>query len=57
MGLMQGLPVGLSFIGTANTDATVLAAGYAYEERAKARVAPRYLPQAAVAPGLEGAGR
>ncbi|MFD1034368.1 amidase [Sphingomonas hankookensis] len=57
MGLMQGLPVGLSFIGTANTDATVLAAGYAYEQRAKARVAPRYLPQAEVAPGLEGAGR
>ncbi len=57
MGLMQGLPIGLSFIGTANADASVLAAGYAYEQRAKARVAPRYLPQAAVAPGLEGTGR
>ncbi|MEH3041642.1 MAG: amidase [Sphingomonas paucimobilis] len=57
MGLMQGLPVGLSFIGTAGTDAAILSAGYAYEARAKARVAPRYLPQAAVAPGLEGVGR
>lgn len=57
MGLMQGLPVGLSFIGTAGTDAAVLSAGYAYEARAKARVAPRYLPQAVVAPGLEGTRR
>lgn len=57
MGLMQGLPVGLSFIGTAGTDAAILSAGFAYEQRAKARVAPRYLPQAAVAAGLEGAGR
>ncbi|KQM24548.1 MULTISPECIES: amidase [unclassified Sphingomonas] len=57
MGLMQGLPVGLSFIGTAGADAAILSAGYAYEQRSKARVAPRYLPQAAVAPGLEGAGR
>ena len=57
MGLMQGLPVGLSFIGTAGTDAAILSAGYAYEQRAQARVAPRYLPQAAVAPGLEGTRR
>ena len=57
MGLMQGLPVGLSFIGTAGADAAILSAGYAYEQRATARVAPRYLPQAMVAPGLEGAGR
>lgn len=57
MGLMQGLPVGLSFIGTAGTDAAVLSAGYAYEQRAKARVAPRYLAQAVVAPGLEGTRR
>ncbi|MDJ0276985.1 amidase [Sphingomonas sp. 2R-10] len=57
MGLMQGLPVGLSFIGTANADARVLSAGYAYEQRAQARVAPRYLPQAAVAPGLAGTPR
>ncbi len=44
MGLVQGLPVGLSFIATKNADETVLRAGYAYEQRAKARIAPRYLP-------------
>jgi amidase len=45
MGLVRGLPVGLSFIGTKGADATVLGAGYAYEKRAHARVAPRYLPR------------
>ncbi len=54
MGLAQGLPVGLSFIGTADSDARVLAAGYAYEQRARARVAPRYMAQAAVGEGLDG---
>lgn len=55
MGLVKGLPVGLSFIATKNGEATVLGAGYAYEQRAKARVAPRYLQQADVGEGLEGA--
>ncbi len=54
MGLVRGLPVGLSFIATKSGDATVLGAGYAYEQRAKARVAPRYLPTADAGPGLEG---
>lgn len=57
MGLAQGLPVGLSFIGTAGTDQQVLSAGYAYEQKAQARVAPRYRPQADVGPGLEGVRR
>ncbi|MGA1800450.1 amidase [Sphingomonas sp. 4RDLI-65] len=55
MGLVRGLPVGLSFIATKYGDAAVLGAGYAYEQRAKARVAPRYLPSADVGPGLEAA--
>ena len=38
MGLVDGLPVGLSFIATRNGEATVLGAGYAYEQRARARV-------------------
>ena len=46
MGLVRGLPVGLSFIATRGQDAAVLAAGYAYEQRAQARVAPRYLATA-----------
>ena len=55
MGLVRGLPVGLSFIATKYGDAAVLGAGYAYEQRAKARVAPRYLPTAEVGPGLDAA--
>ncbi|RZL56164.1 MAG: amidase [Sphingomonas sp.] len=54
MGLAKGLPVGLSFIATKGGEATVLGAGYAYEQRAQARVAPRYLAQADVGEGLEG---
>jgi amidase len=56
MGLVRGLPVGLSFIGPKFAEATVLGAGYAYEQRARARVAPRYLPRADAGPGEE-AGR
>ena len=54
MGLVRGLPAGLSFIATRYGEATVLGAGYAYEQRAHARVAPRYLPTADAGPGLEG---
>ncbi len=53
MGLVRGLPVGLSFIATKLGESVVLGAGYAYEQRAKARVAPRYLPTADVGPGLD----
>lgn len=44
MGLVDGLPAGLSFIGTAYADGLLLKAGYAYEQATKARVVPRYLP-------------
>ena len=54
MGLVDGLPVGLSFIGTAWSDAMLLNAGYAYEQRAKARVAPTYRAGVPVGAGLEG---
>jgi amidase len=47
MGTVHGLPVGLSFYGTAWTDAKLLAAAYAFEQRARARVVPRYLPTVA----------
>ena len=52
MGTMRGLPVGLSFMGARGTDAAILNAGYAYEQRARARVAPRYLPTADVGADL-----
>jgi len=54
MGIAEGLPVGLSFIGTPHSDWALLNAGYAYEQAAQARVVPRYLPSADVAPGLDG---
>jgi amidase len=44
MGLVNGLPAGLSFIGTAYSDGLLLKTGYAYEQAARARVAPKYLP-------------
>ena len=42
MGAVQGLPIGVSFIGGKWTDAEVLAAGYAYEQASLKRVAPTY---------------
>jgi amidase len=44
MGLVQGLPIGVSFIGGKWDDARVLSAGYAYEQASKARVKPSYRP-------------
>lgn len=41
MGLVGGLPVGLSFVGTAWDDARLLGYGYAFEQAAQARRAPR----------------
>jgi amidase len=44
MGAIQGLPIGLSFIGTKWGDAKVLSTGYAYEQLTKAHIRPKYLP-------------
>jgi amidase len=46
MGQVDGLPVGLSFIGTAWSDARLLAYGYAYEQASHARQPPTYAPTA-----------
>ena len=43
MGRVRGLPVGLSLIGPAWSDAQVLAMGYAYEQRTRHRQPPRFL--------------
>ncbi|MBA3942603.1 MAG: amidase, partial [Sphingopyxis sp.] len=48
MGAIDGLPIGLSFIGAKWRDADVLAAGYAYEQASRKRVTPTY--RASVAP-------
>ncbi len=42
MGLSNGLPIGLSFIGPQWHDHNVLKAGYAYEQLSKARVMPAF---------------
>lgn len=43
MGEATGLPLGISFIGPAWSEAKLLALAYAYEQRTKARKPPRYL--------------
>jgi amidase len=48
MGLVDGLPVGLSFVSTAWTEALLLSLGYAYEQASLARVPP---PRALVGGG------
>jgi len=42
MGAVEGLPIGVSFIGAKWSDADVLAAGYAYEQASRKRVTPTY---------------
>lgn len=44
MGELKGLPLGISFIGAPWSEDVLLAAGYAFEQRAKARVIPKFLP-------------
>ncbi|HLI66952.1 MAG TPA: amidase family protein, partial [Caulobacteraceae bacterium] len=44
MGQVRGLPVGLSFIGPAWSDAAMLALGHAFEQAVQARRPPTYLP-------------
>ncbi|MGE5803157.1 MAG: amidase [Gemmatimonadota bacterium] len=44
VGYSFGLPVGMSFIGKANSEATLLKLAYAYEQTAKPRRPPRFLP-------------
>jgi len=55
MGLVRGLPVGISFIGPAYSEQALLDAGYAYEQASKARAAPRYLPTVDAGPEVEAA--
>jgi amidase len=41
-GFVKGLPIGLSFVGTAWSDAEMLAMAYAYEQASQARRAPMF---------------
>ena len=44
MGAVRGMPVGISFVGTKWSEATLLALGAAYERASRARRPPEYLP-------------
>ena len=44
MGLVKGLPVGLSFLGPAWSEARLLGYGFAYEQAAGIKAAPHFLP-------------
>ena len=54
MGLVRGVPVGLSFIATAWDDQRVLDAGYVYEQASHARMVPGYAATNDAGPGLAG---
>ena len=46
MGSVRGLPVGMSFMGRAWDEATVLRAGYGFEQKSHAILTPSFLPSA-----------
>jgi len=50
MGNVSGLPVNLSMIGPAWSDARVLALGYAFEQATHARIDPQFLPNVGARP-------
>jgi amidase len=55
MGLQNGLPAGLSFIGAKWSDGRLLELGHAYEQASRARVAPGYRTTVDAGAGIEGA--
>lgn len=57
MGAVRGLPVGLSFIGTAHAEQVLLNAGYAYEQAAGVRLKPDFRATVDAGPDLEGVRR
>jgi amidase len=52
MGYVSGLPVGISFVGRAWSEASLLALGAAYERAAQKRHAPNYVASVETTPGF-----
>jgi amidase len=52
MGGVHALSVGLSFIGTKNSDANMLSYAYGYEQHSLRRLEPQYLKNAQSIPGI-----
>lgn len=55
MGFVQGLPVGISFMGPAWSEAKLLAIGAAFEKAAQARKPPTFLPSVESTPAIAAA--
>ena len=55
MGDVHGIPIGLSFMGAKDTEAALLAYGYAFEQASGVRLTPRYLTDAEDRPELAAA--
>jgi len=55
MGYIDGLPVGLSFIGPAWAEAKLLGLGAAFERAVNARRPPSYLPSLEASPAMAAA--
>jgi len=55
MGNVHGIPIGVSFMGGARSDAAILAYGYAYEQASALRVSPAYLKSAEDRPEIAAA--
>ncbi len=55
MGEVHAVPIGLSIMGTMDTDADILSWGYAYEQASQMRVDPQYLTDAEARPEIAAA--
>lgn len=51
-GYASGLPVGVSFLGPAWSDAKLLSLGFAFEQASKARREPEFMPDVGVRPEI-----